>query len=112
MVKELRVEKVLLVQKDNHLQMANQKIASAGPSIVQGFQLTKEYNIILFSWYFKGFELLRRYFMKHNPEVDLENLDFEAVDKEIEANEAAEATATVVKGVAPEVEDKAPQPTA
>ena len=36
--------------------------------------------------------------MKHKPEVDLESLDFEAVDKEMEAN-----VANVVKGVVPEV---------
>jgi len=56
--------------------MANQKIAFAGSDAVQTFQLIEEYNIVLFSWYFKGFELLRRYLMKHNPKVDLENLDF------------------------------------
>ena len=36
--------------------------------------------------------------MKHKPEVDLESLDFEAMDKEMEAN-----VANVVKGVVPEV---------
>ena len=36
---------------------------------------------MLFSWYFKGFELLRRYFVKHLTIVDLENLDLEEVDK-------------------------------
>ena len=56
------------------------------------FQTTEEYNAILFGWYFKGFELLRRYLVKHGPEVDLEDLDFEAVDKEIEANEASQAS--------------------
>ena len=30
--------------------------------------------------------------MKHGPRVDLEDLDFEAVDKEIEADKAAQAT--------------------
>ena len=35
--------------------------------------------------------------MRHNPGVDLEGLDFEMVDKEMEANEAA-----VVEGDAPE----------
>ena len=38
---------------------------------------------MLFSWYFKGFELLRRYFIKHRSGVNLENLDLEemAVDE-------------------------------
>ena len=30
--------------------------------------------------------------MKHGPKVDLEELDFEAIDKEIEADEAAQAS--------------------
>ena len=45
---------------------------------------------MLFSWYFKGFELLKRYFIKHPSGVDLEKLDLEEVDKEIAANEAAQ----------------------
>ena len=108
-VEELRAEKALLVQKDDQLQMANQKIAFAGSDTVQTFQLIEEYNIVLFSWYFKGFELLRRYLTKHNPKVDLENLDFQAVDKEIEIDEAAKATTAVVEGNAPKAEDEAPQ---
>ena len=59
---------------------------------IHAFQLTDEYNTILFGWYFKGFELLRRYLIKHGP--DLEDLDFEAVDKEIEADEATQADVT------------------
>ena len=48
---------------------------------------------MLFSWYFKGFELLKRYFIKHPSGVDLEKLDLEEVDKEIAANEAAQYSA-------------------
>ena len=48
---------------------------------------------MLFSWYFKGFELLRRYFIKHPFEVDLEKLDLEGVDKEMAADEAAQSSA-------------------
>ena len=43
---------------------------------------------MLFSWYFKGFELLRRYFIKHPFGVDLEG-----VDKEMAADEAAQSSA-------------------
>ena len=32
---------------------------------------------------------MRRYLIKHGPGTDLEELDFEAVDKEIEEDEAA-----------------------
>ena len=33
--------------------------------------------------------------MKHGPRVDLEDLDFEAIDKEIEVDEAYQAAAVV-----------------
>ena len=63
------------------------------------FSLMEEYNAILFGWYFKGFELLRRYQVKHGSGVDLEDLDFEANDKEIEADKAAQASqAAIVAG--------------
>ena len=48
---------------------------------IQTFQLTEEYNTVLFSWYHKGFELLRRYLVKHGPGVDLVNLDLESINK-------------------------------
>ena len=52
--------------------------------VVQAFQLTEEYNTVFFSWYYKSFELLRRYMVKHPSGVDLEDLDFEEMDKEME----------------------------
>ena len=56
---------------------------------IQAFQLTEEYNTVLFSWYYKGFKLLRQYMVKHPSGVNLEDLDFEKVDKELEADEDA-----------------------
>ena len=47
---------------------------------------------MLFSWYFKIFELLRRYFVKHPTRVDLENLNLKEVDKEMAADEASQST--------------------
>ena len=66
---------------------------------ITAFQTTDKYNTILFQWYFKGFKLLRRYLIKHGPDKDLEDLDFEAIDKEIEEDEAAQAVAST--GVEP-----------
>ena len=54
---------------------------------------------MLFSWYYKGFELLRRYLVKYPTGVDLENLDLE-VDKGMSADEASQSTA--LEGDAPE----------
>ena len=34
---------------------------------------------------------MRRYLIKHGPGMDLEELDFEAVDREIKADEVAQA---------------------
>ena len=71
--------------------VANQKMKSSMAKAVHAFQLTDEYNTILFSLYYKGFELLRRYLVKHGPEMDLKDLDFEAIDKEIEDDKVARA---------------------
>ena len=89
LTEQLGAEKLLTKQKDKLLASASQKMKAAVAKAVLAFQMTEEYNIILFQWY-KGFELLRRYLMKHGTGTDLENLDFEAVDKEIEADEAAQ----------------------
>jgi len=62
---------------------------------VDAFQQTKEYNTMLFSWYYKGFELLRCFLVKHPTGVDLEELDLEVVDKEMAADKAAQASQAV-----------------
>ena len=71
--------------------LSEQKMKIVVAKAVHAFQLTDEYNAILFGWYFKGFELLRRYLIKHGLGMDLEDLDFEGIDKEIEADEVAQA---------------------
>ena len=77
------------MEKDEQILTAKKKIKTIAVKAVEGFQQTEEYNTVLFSWYFKGFELLRRYFIKHPFGVDLENLDLEEVDTEMAANEAS-----------------------
>ena len=89
---DLRAEQQLTVEKDQQLLTAKKKIKTIAVKAVEGFQQTEEYNTVLFSWYFKGFELLRRYFIKHPFGVDLENLDLEEVDTEMAANEASNST--------------------
>ena len=76
-------------QKDELLTTSAQKMKVAVAKAVTTFQITEEYNTILFQWFFKGFELLWRYLIKHGPGTNLEDLDFEAVDKEIEEDVAA-----------------------
>ena len=93
LIEQLEFEEQVVKQKDDLLANAGQQMKIAVGKAVTAFQTTEEYNTILFQWYFKGFELLRRYIIKHGSGVDLENLDFEAVDKEIEEDEAAQASA-------------------
>ena len=81
-------------QKDELLAAAAQKMKVVVAKAVTAFQTMDEYNTILFQWYFKGFELLRRYLIKHVLGTNLEDLDFEAVDKEIEEDEAAQTAAS------------------
>ena len=90
---ELRVKQELTKEKGEQLVAARERAKRLAAKAVEGFQQTEEYNTVLFSWYFKGFELLRRYFIKHPSGVDLEKLDLEDVDKEMAVNEAAQSSA-------------------
>ena len=73
--------------------MAKDKLKTIVARSIEGFQQTDEYNTVLFSWYFKGFELLRRYLVKHPFGVDLQSLDLEVVDQEMVADEATQSSA-------------------
>ena len=94
LTEELRVERELTKEKDEQLAVPKERIKGIAVKAVESFQQTEEYNTILFTWYFKGFELLRRYFIKHPFGVDLEKLDLEEVDKEMTTNEAAKSSTT------------------
>ena len=90
---ELRVERELTKEKDEQLATAKERAKGLAAKAIEGLQQTDEYNTVLFNWYFKGFELLRRYFIKHPSRVELEKLDLEEVDKEMAADEAAQSSA-------------------
>ena len=58
-----------------------------------------------FVQYFKGFELLSRWLMKHHSRVaDFTNLDFETIDTEILANKTKEKEDETVAGATDAVE--------
>ena len=97
---DLRVERKLTLEKDEQLLSAKEKLKTIAARSVEAFQTTDEYNTVLFSWYFKGFELLRRYLVKHPTRVDMKSLDLEEVDKEMATDEAAQSSAP--EGDAPE----------
>ena len=68
---DLRAERQLTLEKDDQLMATKEKLKTIAARSVETFQQTDEYNTMLFSWYFKGFELLRRYLVKHPTGVDL-----------------------------------------
>ena len=96
LTEELRVERELTKEKDEQLAAARERTKGLTAKAIEGFQQTEEYNTVLFSQYFKGFELLRRYFIKHPCGVDLEKLDLEEVDKEMAADKAAQSSAAEI----------------
>ena len=77
---DLRAECQLTLEKDEQLLGVKESLKTIAARSVEAFQTTEEYNSVLFSWYFKGFELLRRYLVKHPSGVDLGKLDLEEVD--------------------------------
>ena len=93
LIDDLRAERQLTLEKDEQLLVAKEKLKTIAARSVEAFQQTDEYNTVLFSWYFKGFELLRRYLIKHPTGVDLQNLDLEVVDQEMATDEAAQSSA-------------------
>ena len=80
-------------EKDKQIAATRERAKGLAAKAVEGFQQTEKYTTVLSSWYFNGFELLRRYFIKHPSGVDLEKLDLEEVDKEMAADEVAQSSA-------------------
>ena len=103
---DLKVERKLTLKKDEQLLTAKEKLKTIAARSIEAFQTTDEDNTVLFSWYFKGFELLKRYLVKHLTRVDMENLDLEEVDKEMATDEAAQSLAP--EGDAPKTATDAP----
>ena len=91
---DLRAKRQLTLEKDKQLLSAKEKLKTITARFVKAFQTTDEHNTVLFNRYFKGFELLRRYLVKHPSEINLEKLDLEEVDQEMVADEAAQSSAT------------------
>ena len=97
---DLKTERQLTLEKDDQLLAAKEKLKTIAARSVEAFQQTDECNTVLFSWYFKGFELLMRYLVKHPTGVNLQNLDLKEVNQEMAIDEAAQSTAP--KGDVPE----------
>ena len=89
---DLRAERQLTLEKDEQLFGVKESLKTIAARSVEAFQTTDKYNSVLFSWYFKGFELLRRYLVKHPSGVDMGKLDLEEVDQEMAIDEANHST--------------------
>ena len=85
---DLRAKRQLTLEKDEQLLGVKESLKTIAARSVEAFQTTDEYNSVLFSWYFKGFELLRRYLVKHPSGVDMAKLELEEVDQEMATDEA------------------------
>ena len=77
---DLRAEHQLTLEKDEKLLGAKESLKTIAARSIEAFQMIDAYNSVLCSWYYKGFELLRRYLVKHPSGVDLGKLDLEEVD--------------------------------
>ena len=89
LIEALHVEKALVVQKDEEIQVALLKTDAKRDKVVEKFKQSDEFLDLQFIQYFKGFELLHQWIMKHHSlAVDFSNLDFEKNDTEILADEA------------------------
>ena len=100
----LKVEKLLVVQKDEEVQVALLRTSAEQEKVVDQFMKSEHFFDLKFIQYFKGFELLRRWTMKHHSlVVDFSNLNFEKIDTEILTDEAKELeetdTAAAIGGV-------------
>nr|POF09094.1 hypothetical protein CFP56_33044 [Quercus suber] len=91
LTKFLRMEKALVIQKDEEIQAALMKTDEERENVIQKFKQLEEFSDLQFLQYFKGFELLRRWTMKHHSlAVDFSSLDFEKIDTEVLEDEAKE----------------------
>ena len=87
----LKVEKLLITQKDDEIQAALLQTDEECEKVIDQFLKSERFFDLQFIQYYKGFELLHKRTMKHYSQaVDFSNLDFEAIDTEVLVDEAKE----------------------
>lgn len=87
----LKVEKLLITQKDNEIQAALLRTNEERKKVIDQFLKSKHFSNLQFIHYYKGFELLRKWTMKHHSQaMDFSNLDFKAIDIKVLIDEANE----------------------
>lgn len=82
---------MLISKKDEEIQLVKQKVSNKCENVVADLQASDAFLTITFDEFFKGFELLRRWMMKHHSKaIDYFDLNFEDIHKEMMANEDTE----------------------
>ena len=98
----LKVEKLLVAQKDDEIQAALLHTDEEREKVIDQFLKSKCFVDLQFIQYYKGFELLRKWMVKHHSQaMDFSNLDFEAINTDVladKAKEQEEATTTTIEG--------------
>ena len=89
-------EKEFSKLKDKQIDEALMKVEKAGFEAVEKFKASDEFLNKLCDYYMDGFELFRKYMVKHHPEIDFSQLDMEEVEKEVLADHSSEVA---MKGV-------------
>nr|POE89201.1 hypothetical protein CFP56_57122 [Quercus suber] len=91
LTESLHVEKALVIQKDEKIQAALLKTDEERENVIQKFKQSEEFSDLQFLQYFKGFERLCCWTMKHHSSaMDFSSLDFEKIDTEVLEDEAKE----------------------
>lgn len=98
----VKVEKLLIPQKDDEIQVALLRTNEEREKMIGQFLKPQSFFDLQFIQYYKGFEFLTRQTMKHHSQaVDFSNLEVKTIDTEVltdEAMEQGEATFATVKG--------------
>ena len=68
------------------------KLRKAGATVVREFKDSDSYLDELCEYYMEGFELFRKWMVKHHPDLDLSGLVMGDVEKELLSNRLSEAT--------------------
>lgn len=104
----LSIEKTMSAQKDGQLKQMKREVEEA----VKNFKVSKEYSDRLMVEYVDGFKLLRKYVIKHHPDLNFSSLDIEEVENEMLASEAepvnVAAMGVMVEAKEGDVENVAP----
>lgn len=104
----LAIEKTMSAQKDGQLKQTKKEVEEA----VKNFKVSKEYSDRLMVEYADGFKLLRKYVIKHHPDLNFSSLYIEEVENEMLASEAepvnVAAMGVMVEAKEGDVENVAP----